>query len=97
VQLLSCETFAGRANETFDVGVGESSLPMTLVQVQPLQIHAYAGMMRAPFALTFKSQSPVLLPQKTYRMKNETLGAVDIFLVPIGRDASGILYQAVFN
>jgi hypothetical protein len=97
VQILSCETFAGRANETFDVGVGESSLPMTLVQVQPLPVHAYAGMIRAPFSVMFKSESPVLLPQKTYRMKNATLGAVDLFLVPVGRDVSGILYQAVFN
>ena len=97
MQILSCETFAGRANETFDVGVGENSLSMTLVQVQPLPVHAYAGMLRAPFSLMFKSESPVLLPQNIYRMKNATLGVLELFLVPVGRDTSGILYQAVFN
>ncbi|RZJ46323.1 MAG: hypothetical protein EON87_05065 [Brevundimonas sp.] len=97
MQILQCETFAGRANETFDVGVGVSSVPMTLIQVQPLPVQAYAGMMRAPFSLTFRSESPVLLPQQIYRMNNATLGALDIFLVPVARDVSGILYQAVFN
>lgn len=97
MQLLSCETFAGRANETFDVSVGPSSVAMTLVEVQPLPVQAYAGMMRAPFSLVFKSGSPVLLPQQIYRMNNATLGTLDIFLVPVARDATGILYQAVFN
>lgn len=97
MQLMSCETFAGRANETFDLGMGESSMPLTLVDVQPLQVQTWAGMMRAPFSLMFKSGSPVVLPQKTYRLNNATMGPVDLFLVPVGRDVSGVLYQAVFN
>jgi hypothetical protein len=36
-------------------------------------------------------------PQKLYRLRHEELGKVTIFLVPIGRDASGVSYQAVFH
>ncbi|ATQ44123.1 hypothetical protein CSW64_17880 [Caulobacter mirabilis] len=97
MQLMSREAFAGRANETFDVSLGESSLPMTLVEVQALTPHAFPGMSRAPFSLVFRSGSPVVLPQKTYRLTNATMGPVDLFLVPVGRDVQGILYQAVFN
>ena len=54
-------------------------------------------MLRSPFSLMFRSGSPVVLPQKVYRLKNATMGLVDIFLVPVGRDVSGVVYQAVFN
>jgi hypothetical protein len=97
MQLLSRETFAVRANETFDLGLGESSMPVTLVEIQPLPPHAYPGMGRSPFSLVFRSGSPVVLPQKVYRLKNAALGELDMFLVPVGRDVSGVLYQAVFN
>ena len=40
--------------------------------------------MRAPFSVFFLA--PVLLPQP-----------MDIFLVPIARDASGFTYEAVFT
>lgn len=97
MQLLSREAFAGRTNEAFDVSMGESSVAMTLVEVQSLNPHPYPGMMREPFSLIFRSGSPVVFPQKTYRLKNATLGALDVFLVPVGRDVQGVLYQAVFN
>ena len=54
-------------------------------------------MMRAPFSLIFRSATPVVLPQKLYRLKNVDMGALDVFLVPIGRDVQGIVYLAVFN
>lgn len=97
MQLLTCETFAARANETFDLAVGESSLPLTLVEVKPLPARPFPGMMRAPFSLLFRSATSIVLPQKIYRLKNAAMGAIDIFLVPVGRDVQGVVYQAVFN
>jgi hypothetical protein len=97
MQFLTCETFAGRAGETFDLAMGESSLPLTLAEVTPLPAQAFPGMMRAPFSLIFRSTTPIVLPQRLYRMKNAAMGALDIFLVPIGRDVNGAVYQAVFN
>jgi len=96
-QLLSCEHFAGRAGQTFDLSMGESSVPLTLAEVNPLPVRPFPGMMRAPFSLIFRSATPVVLPQKLYRLKNADMGALDIFLVPIARDVQGIVYQAVFN
>lgn len=97
MEVLTCEAFAGRANETFDLTMGDSRVPLTLVEVKPLTVHVFPGMMRAPFSLIFKSANPVLLPQNTYRLDNAAMGRLDIFLVPIGRDREGILYQAIFN
>ena len=97
MQLLTCESFAGRAGESFDVAMGDGSIQMTLAEVTPLPARTYPGMMRAPFSLIFRSTTPVVLPQRMYRLKNQSMGALDVFLVPIGRDVGGTVYQAVFN
>lgn len=97
MDLLQTNAFASRVGEAFDVALGEASTPMTLVEVRPLPVRHYPGMMRAPFALIFRSASAVVLPQKIYRMKNGVMGALDIFIVPIGRDPQGVIYEAVFN
>jgi hypothetical protein len=95
--LLSVENFAAVAKQFFDLALGESSVPLTLVEVQPLPVNPYPGMMRAPFSLLFRTASQVVLPQKLYNLKNDKLGRLEIFLVPVARDREGVLYQAVFN
>jgi hypothetical protein len=37
------------------------------------------------------------LPQRIYGFENESVGRFDLFIVPIGRGAEGIRYQAAFN
>ena len=53
--------------------------------------------MRPPFSLIFLGKDPRVLPQRLYRLEHEEMGAVTIFLVPIGKDAEGVSYQATFN
>lgn len=97
MQLLSIQNFAGTANQGYDVAIGEAEMAMTLVEVKPLPVHPYPGMLREPFSLLFRSQSPVVLPQRMYKLRNAQMGALELFLVPVARDTQGILYQAVFN
>jgi hypothetical protein len=95
--MISIQTFAAAANQAFDLVMGETSVALTLVEVTPLPSHPVPGLLRDPFSLIFRSQSPVVLPQRIYTLKNATIGKMDIFIVPVGRDAQGVLYQAVFN
>jgi hypothetical protein len=37
-----------------------------------------------------------VLPQATYPVEHDELGRMEIFLVPIGPDGSGMRYEAVF-
>jgi hypothetical protein len=97
MRLEPIQTFAAAANQSFDLSMGESSMNLTLVEVKPLPAHPFPGMLREPFSLMFRATSAVVLPQRIYRLSNATLGALDIFLVPVGRDPQGVLYQAVFN
>ena len=55
------------------------------------------GQLREPFLLTFSSTG-AQLPQATYPFVHETLGRVEIFVVPSepGADATP-RYQAIFN
>jgi len=93
--MLSLQTFAAAVGEEFALDLGTASMTLALVEAKPLKHQAMS--MRQPFSLVFRAASPVVLPQKIYPLANATLGKNGIFLVPIGRDASGVLYQAVFN
>ena len=95
--MLQIQSFAGAANQLFELSLGESSMSLTLIEVKPLPSRPFAGMLRDPFSLMFKSASPVILPQRQYRLRNESVGIVDLFLVPVARARDGICYQALFN
>jgi len=98
MHIQQTNAFAPRLGEALDVELtADATEPQTLVELKPLPAHKFPGMLRDPFSLMFRSPSPVEMPQKIYRLKNEAMGALDIFLVPVGRDQHGTIYQAVFN
>ena len=85
-------TFAPCLGQTFEVVLTDGRRPLTLAEVRPLGATRPGGP-RAPFALTFHGAPPLRLPQHIYRLEHATLGAMEIFLVPI---AAG-QFEAVFN
>lgn len=97
MQLLNSADFANQANTTYELWLGDGAMNLTLVDIRPLPTTAHAGSMRQPFSLIFRSSVRHVLPQRTYQLKNAFSGVQDIFLVPVGRDAAGVLYEAIFN
>ncbi|MFE5322763.1 DUF6916 family protein [Paenibacillus sp. NPDC056579] len=49
------------------------------------------------FSLLFTGPATPFLPQQLYRMQHEELGELVLFMVPIGREKDGYLYEIVFN
>jgi hypothetical protein len=49
------------------------------------------------FSAVFRGALNFFLQQSVYRLEHERLGALELFLVPIGREADGFRYEAVFN
>jgi hypothetical protein len=59
------------------------------------------------FSVFFSGPGPLVLPQRTYRLRHDELGELELFLVPIGVEAvpaeggqvpgTVVRYQAVFN
>ena len=91
------EGFAPHLNQTFSVGLGTSTVEMTLVQAVKGKPRDWEGLRKEPFSLLFKCAHSVILPQKTYPFQKSGFGRMDIFIVPVGREKDGIVYQAIFN
>lgn len=68
---------------------------LRLVEARPIG-ERRASMARDPFRLEFLGPVDPVLLQRTHRLEHDALGAFDIFLVPIGQDAGGTSYEAIF-
>ena len=52
---------------------------------------------RAPFALTFVGPLEPVLRQGIYKLANEEVGTVDLFLSPFGQESNGTNYECVIS
>jgi len=88
---LTAADFAELRGEAFRITPeGAASLDAELAEVSEIAREPGG---RAPFSLVFQSAPEPSLPQRIYRVEHEQLGAIDIFLVPIGPGR----YEAVFT
>jgi hypothetical protein len=94
---LTCADFAACIRQRFRVAIGDARLELELVGADPLGREDAAPGRRRPFSLIFRGPGNPVLPQRIYRLENAALGALEIFLVPIGPDAEGPCYEAIFT
>jgi hypothetical protein len=85
--------FESQLNQTFSLKSGQGELTLKLVEVQPLGPAARPG---GAFSLSFLGEPGPFLPQATYRLTHPALGALDVFLVPLGPKNGANVYEAVF-
>ncbi len=52
---------------------------------------------RDPFSVEFHARLPHYVEQQIFSIEHEKLGEFDLFLVPLGPDAEGHRYEAVFG
>jgi hypothetical protein len=62
-----------------------------------MEKHLNPRMARDSFAWYLRGPADFLLPQGLYALENEKIGTLGIFIVPVGRDTPGVLYEAIFN
>lgn len=79
--------------QEFTVEAGSRRVSLELSAVTPIAASPRPG---GGFSLMFRGPRETPLPQATYRFTG-TSGAHDIFIVPVAADATGRLYEAVFN
>lgn len=95
LQDLTKASFEPQLGASFRLHAAPSlSVACTLIEVTGL-VGTVGG--REPFSLVFRAPPNLRLPQAIYRLENEALGRLDLFLVPIGPNASGMCYEAVFT
>jgi hypothetical protein len=96
---LAWTDFAACLKQRFRVPLGDAgqALELELVGADPLGSGDPAPGRRRPFSLIFRGPPAPVLPQRIYRLENAAMGALEIFLVPIGPDAAGLRYEAIFS
>ena len=92
--------------ESFEPHVGTSfwaefpngaKVELRLLRASKVMESEAARLPRHPFSLFFSGPRSFLMKQHIYRLTHESLEPMEIFLVPVGDDANGYLYEAVFT
>ena len=73
-----------------------SSHPLTLISVDRLTASAAKGVPEA-FSIVLRGNREPVLEQQIYLINNDTMGDMELFIVPIGPDDKGMCYEAVFS
>jgi len=97
---LTVESFLPHVGEMFRVSFeANPEIPLALVEARALaSARPIVGAgRRQPFALLFRGAGETILVQRIYRVEHDRIGGWDIFLVPVGRDGGGVLYEAIFT
>ena len=93
---LTIESFEPHVGTSFWLRAGDRKVELRLTRAAKVMESEAARLTRTPFSLFFLA--PVLLPQQIYPLTHEGFAEpLDIFLVPVARDASGFTYEAVFT
>jgi hypothetical protein len=90
----------GRSRE----GGSPASFEAELVDVTEYAAGA-SGTFRTPFSVLFHGPLEPVMPQGTYRLEHEQLGALELFIVPVGPSVppapgeapAAMRYEAVFG
>ena len=93
--------FEACVGQAFELRMDDApSLSLDLVEVTSLgvrQRRADGTEGSKSFTLLFRGPPEPVLPQATYPLETNGLGQVGVFIVPMGRDETGVSYEAVFN
>jgi hypothetical protein len=98
---LTIETFEPHVGSTFWLHTqnetGRHKIQLRLERAAKVMESEAARLPRNPFSLYFLGPGSIYLEQKIYHLTHDAFpDGLDIFLVPVGKDANGYQYEAVF-
>jgi hypothetical protein len=93
-EILTKEVFSENLNTRFRIPMpAGNAAELDLVEV----VETMSTPRQQQFSVVFRGSLDYLLPQGTYHMEHEKMGEIDLFIVPVGKEPDGFLYEAVFN
>ena len=95
LETLTCADFLPALNQRFELRGNSSVSEVVLITAEPLSTNGPVP--RPPFHLVFRGPQAPLLDQRIHALSHPALGALEIFLVPIGPNGEGQCYEAVFG
>jgi uncharacterized protein DUF6916 len=89
------DTFAAHLNGKFKIELDAATqLELELIRItQPSLIPQGTEC----FSLVFRGPLLPAIPQRTYPVQHPELGSFQLFLVPVGIETEGRIYESVFN
>jgi hypothetical protein len=94
IEKLTAATFSETLNTTFRLNLPETDvLELELIKVEDVGSTAK----QERFSVLFRGPLERGVRQGSFSFEHETLGNFDLFIVPIGREDDGIVYEAAFN
>jgi hypothetical protein len=91
---LTLATFEPVVGEPFALDAGTERLELVLESATAVARRSDG---RDPFSLVFLGPEQPALAQAMYGLSHAGLGRLEIFIVPIARDADGMRYEAIFS
>ena len=91
---LTAEDFRPRVGGGFRLA--DEPVEWELIEVTAQEGSAQPGS-RASFSVVFRGPRQPVLDQRIRRLEHDTMGVLELFLVPVGPDDAGMLYEAVFT
>jgi hypothetical protein len=91
---LCRDDFAAQLDTTFTAVLATGDrVPLDLIEVTPQRDSPRVD----NYSLLFRGPAEKGLIQSIYALQHEVIGALDLFLVPVGKEADGFRYEAVIN
>ena len=97
---LTYEQMKDHVGSTFQINAGDDkTFDFVLVRAGKLMESEAVRLKRTAFSLFFQGPKTPYFPQRVYGVRHPSFGSdeVPIFFVPIGLEANGYLYEAVFT
>lgn len=92
---LAAEDFETLAGTSLPARAGEAAFALT---VDGVWRSPYPSSRPVPgFSLFLRGPRDVALSQGVLQLEHPVHGVLEVFITPIGRDADGLRYEAVFN
>lgn len=92
---ITHQDFESIVGETIELETGESCFQAKVDSVELLRKNP--DQERQPFSVELLADIADNHAQQIYQLSHPTLGELSLFVVPIGPEKGGMLYQVVFN
>ena len=95
---ITHEDFEACMSDVFTVKIeGDEGPELELIEVKTFGEADPNANTRQPFSLLFRGPMEPVLPQRLYDLEHSEQGETMLFLVPIGPDDKGMLYDVTIN
>ncbi|GGE88775.1 hypothetical protein H1W37_13350 [Stappia taiwanensis] len=94
LEILTMEDFETRRHRKLHLAAGGETMPLEITEITKMGQSQRNG---GAFSVVFRGPSEPVVDQGVHCLEFEGMKPLEIFLVPVGEDDGGRLYEAVFG